>query len=72
MKRWTDNGFCPVALTSLDMNRVEKIIKAELLGATQQILDPFRPGRGVEEALVTLLHQGHLEGAKNFVLLVSC
>lgn len=69
MKRWTDNDFCPIL--RLDMNRVEKIIKAELFGATQQILDPFRPDRGVEVALVTLLHQGHLEGAKNFVLLVS-
>lgn len=67
MRRWTDNDFCPRCSYVL-----RKIIKAELLGATQQILDRLRPGRGVEDAVVTLLHQGHLEGAENFALLVSC
>ncbi len=70
------NDFRPIALTSLAMKAFEKIIKAELLGVTQEILDPFqfayRPGRGVEDAVATLLHtlQGHLDGAKTFARLL--
>ena len=48
------NDFQPVAFTSLVMKIFEKIIKDEILGATQLKLDPlqfaYRAGRGVENA----------------------
>lgn len=58
------------------MKTFEKIVKAELLEGIQGQFDPlqfaYRPGRGVEDAVATLLHsvQSHLHGAKNFARLV--
>lgn len=70
------NGFRPVALTSLVMKSFEKIVKETLLTCVQDNLDPFqfayRSGRGVEDALATLLNLvlTHLEGAKTFARLL--
>lgn len=70
------NDFRPVALTSLIMKTLEKIVKDELLKSVQDLLDPFqfayRPNRGVEDAVCTLLNliHTHLENAKSFVRLV--
>ena len=72
----TLNDFRPVALTSLVMKSFERIIKAEILSATQSRLDPlqfaYRAGRSVEDAVNTLLSLvlGHLEGAQNFARLL--
>ena len=52
------------------MKTLEKLIKNEILSQVEELLDPlqfaYRPGRGVEDATVTLLHflYRHLEGAK--------
>ena len=70
------SDFRPVALTSLTMKVFEKTVKAELLGVTQERLDPFqfayRPGGGVQDTVATLLHslQSHIDGGKNFALLL--
>jgi len=54
------NDFRPVALTSLIMKSFEKIIKQEIIAMTKSQLDPlqfaYRAGRGVEDALGSLLN----------------
>ena len=49
----------PVALTSLVMKCLEKLVKEEILSVVNPILDPlqfaYRPGRGVEDATCTLM-----------------
>ena len=66
----TLNDFRPVALTSLIMKTLEKIIKHEVQTQVESLLDPmqfaYRCGRGVEDATTTLLHllYRHLEGTK--------
>jgi len=70
------NDFRPVALTSLIMKSLEKIIKQEIIAMTKSQLDPlqfaYRAGRGVEDALGSLLNTvfNHLEGANKFVRLL--
>ena len=64
------NDFRPIALTSHVMKSFEKIIKTMIMNRTVHLLDPlqfaYRPGRGVEDAVTTLLNLvvGHLENAK--------
>lgn len=70
------NDFRPVALTSLTMKTLEKIVRDNLLISVQDHLDPlqfaYRPQRGVEDAACTLLNfiHSHLEGAKSLVRLL--
>ncbi len=64
------NDFRPVALTSLVMKCLEKVVKDEILQQSKDSLDPlqfaFRQGRGVEDANLTLLNYlfSHLERPK--------
>ena len=64
------NDFRPVALTSHVMKSFEKIIKTMIMTRTDHLLDPlqfaYRPGRGVEDAVATLINYVlcHLEDAK--------
>ena len=64
------NDFRPIALTSQVMKSFETIIKTMIMNRTVHLLDPlqfaYRPGRGVEDAVTTLLNLvvGHLENAK--------
>ena len=66
----TLNDFRPVALTSLVMKQFERLIKSELVGKTESLLDPYqfayREGRGVQDATATLLNLvlKHLENNK--------
>ena len=54
------NDFRPVALTSHVMKSFEKIIKIMIMTRTDHLLDPlqfaYRPGRGVEDAVATLIN----------------
>lgn len=54
------NDYRPVALTSIAMKCLERIIKTFLLQDTDHLLDPmqfaYRPHRGVEDATLYLLH----------------
>ena len=62
------NGFRPVALTSHVMKSFEKIVKTMIMNRTVHLLDLYNywPGRGVEDAVATLLNlvHCHLEKAK--------
>ena len=55
------NNFRPVALTPLPMKCLEKIVLKNLLPFVEPHLDPlqfaYRTGRGVEDAIATLLHK---------------
>ena len=70
------NDYRPVALTSLIMKSLEKLIKKEILGKTEHLPDPlqfaYRTHRGVQDATITLLNliYKHLEGSKNHVSLL--
>ena len=61
------SDLSPVALTSLVMNTLEKIVKSLILSAAEPILDPlqfaYRAKRGVEDAKLFLLDKlyKHLE-----------
>ena len=61
------NDFRPVALTSLAMKTLEKIVKDLLSSATETFLDPlqfaYRAGRGVDDAKLFILNTlyKHLE-----------
>ncbi len=72
----TLNDFRPVALTALVMKQFEKLIKAELVAKTENLLDPlqfaYRAGRGVQDATATLLNLllKHLQGSKNHARLL--
>ena len=54
------NDFRPVALTSHVMKSFEKIIKTMIMTHTDHLLDPLQfaywPGRGVEDAVATLIN----------------
>ena len=64
------NDFRPVALTSLPMKTLEKIVKNLVLAATGNLLDPlqfaYRAGRGVDDAKLFILNTlyKHLEKPK--------
>ena len=64
------NDFRPVALTSVVMKTLEKIVKSLVLTATQEFLDPlqfaYRAGRGVDDAKLFILNSlyKHLEKPK--------
>lgn len=66
----TLNDFRPIALTSLIMKTLEKLIKNMVLSQVEEFLDPlqfaYRSGTGVGDATVTLLHflYRHLEEHK--------
>lgn len=66
----------PVALTSVPMKCLEKIILKHLLSEVAPSLDPFQfayqPRRGVEDALLTMTNSifEHLEEAYSFVKIV--
>jgi len=70
------NDFRPVALTSLVMKSFEKIIKEAVLLQVGDQLDPlqfaYRSGRGVEDAVITLLHFifSHLDREKTHARLL--
>lgn len=70
------NDFRPIALTSLVMKSLEKLIKAELLKTTEHRLDPlqfaYRTKRGVQDATITLLNYicKHLDSPNNHVRLM--
>ena len=55
------NNFRPVALTPLPMKCLEKIMLKNLMPFIEPNLDPlqfaYRSGRGVEDAIATLLHK---------------
>ena len=54
------NDFRPVALTSILMKCLEKLVRSHLFKNIQHILDPFQfaylPNRCVEDATATLIH----------------
>ncbi len=56
----TLNDFRLIALTSVLMKTLEKLVRSEILRKTEHVLDPmqfaYRPHRGVEDATVTLLN----------------
>ena len=64
------NDFRPVALTSVVMKTLEKIVKSLVLAATEKSLDPlqfaYRAGRGVDDAKLFILNTlyKHLEKPK--------
>ena len=64
------NDIRSVALTSHVMKSFEKIIRTMIMTRTDHLLDPlqfaYRPGRGVEDAVATLINYVlcHLEEAK--------
>ena len=68
-----NNDYRPVALTSIAMKCLERIIKKLLLDNVSHLLDPlqfaYRPGRGTEDATLTLLQNiySHLETCNNYV-----
>jgi hypothetical protein len=70
------NDFRPVALTSLVMKTLEKIIKALVLSVTEKNLDPlqfaYRAGKGVEDAKLFILNTlyKHLEKPKAHARLI--
>ena len=57
------NDYCPVALTSVVMKCLEKIVLKQLIGHTEESLDgyqfAYRQGRSSEDAVLTLLHCVH-------------
>ena len=65
----TFNDFRPVALASIIMKNVKRLVRSEIIRKTEHVLDPMqfahRPHRGVEDATVTLLHSllKHFEGS---------
>ena len=67
------NDYRPVALTSLLMKSLEKIIKAYIINTIRHLLDPlqfaYRSERGTDDAILSLLHlvYMHLEGSKTHV-----
>ncbi|KAK0135828.1 putative RNA-directed DNA polymerase from transposon X-element [Merluccius polli] len=70
------NHYRPIALTSLVMKCLEQIVKKHVFIHTHQLLDPlqfaYRPSRGVDDAIVTLLHlvYTHLEAPKTHVKII--
>lgn len=64
------NDFRPVALTSSVMKSFEKLDRKEILQQVEKLIDSiqfaYRPRRGVDDAVVTLLNflYRHLDGAK--------
>lgn len=56
----SQNDLRPIALTSLPMKALEKMVRSEILKSTEQALDnlqfAYRSNRGVEDATLTLLH----------------
>ena len=64
------NDFRSIALTSLAMKCLEKIVKTEIRKETEHLLDPlqfaYRHGKGVEDATLTILNlvHTHLEKEK--------
>lgn len=70
------NDFRHVALTSVVMKVFEKIIRNVIMKATEHQLDPmqfaYRPNRGVEDALLTLLNLilKHVESKGTFARLL--
>lgn len=70
------DDFRPVALTSLVMKCLEKLVKRQIMHKTESSLDPlqfaYRNKRGIEDAVATLLHLvfQHLEKPKTFVKLL--
>ena len=61
------SSFRPVALTSHLMKTLERLVLGHLRSSVNSALDPlqfaYRPGIGVEDAIISLLHRGlsHLE-----------
>ncbi len=70
------NDFRPVALTSLVMKCLEKVVKDEILQQSKDSLDPlqfaFRQGRWVEDANLTLFNYllSHLKRPKTHARLL--
>ncbi len=64
------NDFQPIALTSLVMKCFERLVKRYFILQTQHLMDPlqfaYQASRGVESAILTLLHllHTHLEKPK--------
>lgn len=67
------NDYRPVALTSVIMKCLERIVLKRLLADVRHLLDPFqfayRAGRGVEDATLTMLNSvhKHLDAGKTYV-----
>ena len=67
------NDYRPVALTSVIMKSFERIVKCHLFSKVRDYLDQhqfaYREGRGVEDAIVTVLHYlfQHLDGTGMYV-----
>ena len=67
------NDYRPVALTPIVMKCFERVIKGILLTETRNAADPFqfayRAHRGVDDAIMTLLHNiyGHIDNCKSYV-----
>lgn len=70
------NDFRPVALTSILMKILEKLVRSEILRWTEHRLDPmqfaYRPHRGVQDATLTMLNLllGHLDGQRTHARLL--
>ena len=70
------NDYRPVALTSIPMKCLERIIKNVLLDSVEHLLDPlqfaYRRGRGTDDATLTLLHKvySHLDKGNSYVRLL--
>ena len=67
------NDYRPVALTSIVMKCLERIVKKLLFEDVSHLMDQlqfaYRPGRGTEDATMTLLHNvySHLDSCNNYV-----
>ena len=65
------NDFRPVALTSLAMKCLEKIVQTEVLKETEHLLDPlqfaYMHRKGVEGATLTILNLVHTHLEKETV-----
>ena len=70
------NDYRPVALTSIAMKSLERIIKTFLLKETEHQLDKwqfaYRAKKGVDDALLTILHNTymHLDKTNAYVRLL--
>ena len=64
------NDLRPVGLTSHVMKSFEKIIKTMIMTRTDHLLDPlqfaYRPGRGVEDAVATVINYVLSQIAKQY------
>lgn len=71
-----NDDYRPVALTSIVMKSLERIMVSKLRSEVQHLLDPYQfaynNGRGTDDALITTVHSilKHLENPSGYVRLL--